>query len=742
MKLRLYLILPFLFYCLKGFSYRHNYKADSLKTLIAKPLESSKNITDTAVINKINKLANEIFESSPDSTLYYGNLAVKNSRNLNYNKGLADGLLQIGHVNYFKGNYSKASQDLAEAVSLYKKEGNDKGLSRCYLSYARMYNLLSDNALALNYANQALTISQNIKDEQTTADSYVTLGIIYDSKGQLPKALDNYFKSITINLNLHNEGGAASGYNNIGVILQTMEIYPKALEYYTMASDIWLKVNDQQGVGTSYENIGEILLWQKKYNEALTYFFKSLKIALKHDDSDGISSLYKDIGLCYAHQNQFDKAITYLDKALKASVDYRIDYNIAQALIGFATVYNDQNKFSTAYDYALHAQELTSKLGNLSARADAALQLSKALAGLKKYDEAYQMQRAYIDLKDSVKDEESIQKLTSYRLESNFADKQKQIDQQQSEKEALYQQKIEKQRLVNAIFLIIIICMIFIIGIYYRNRTKQKRINRILEEKNRKVLQQKTDIDEQANKLNDLNTLKDRLISILAHDLRAPLSTLRGLFNLLTDKNITYEQFQDMLPQVQKRLEYTSDFLDTLLFWINSQMENFEASAKSFNVRELVSLEIEDHNEQAGKKGIELTNRVPYELIASADVNSIRIVIRNLITNAIKFSGSNDVIKISAYQQDETNVLITVKDTGVGMSADQLDKLFKSKVTSATGTNNESGTGMGLLFCKDLVKKCNGKIWVNSKPGKGTEFSIILPVGEAVSKQQQQLEFV
>jgi two-component system sensor histidine kinase/response regulator len=269
--------------------------------------------------------------------------------------------------------------------------------------------------------------------------------------------------------------------------------------------------------------------------------------------------------------------------------------------------------------------------------------------------------------------------------------------------------------------------MVAISIVYYRRKRKHQKINAMLEERNREVLQQKTDLDDQAQKLNDLNTLKDRLISVLAHDLRAPLSTLRGLFSLLQDETISHQQLLEMIPNVLKKLEYTSDFLDTLLFWINSQMDNFERSAKKFHLKDIVAYEVECYHEQAVLKGIKLVDNVPDDITASADPNSIRIVIRNLITNAIKFSRNDDTIEINAGQQDEHTHIISVRDTGTGMSEDQLHKLFKSKVNSDTGTNNESGTGMGLLFCKDLIEKCHGRIWVTSKQGHGTEFFFTLP---------------
>jgi two-component system sensor histidine kinase/response regulator len=281
--------------------------------------------------------------------------------------------------------------------------------------------------------------------------------------------------------------------------------------------------------------------------------------------------------------------------------------------------------------------------------------------------------------------------------------------------------------LINTIFSIIIVAMVVTVAIYYRQKRKQQKINALLADRNHEILKQKTNIDDQAEKLNDLNVLKDRLISILAHDLRAPLSTLRGLFDLLQDDSISHDELLEMIPGVLKKLEYTSDFLDTLLFWINSQMENFDASVKNFSIKELVSLEIESYHEQAELKGITLVDSIPGDLSAWADPNSIRIVIRNLITNALKFCQEGDSIEISAMVEDDHRIIIKVKDTGVGMSADQRDKLFKGKVNSKIGTNNESGTGMGMLFCKDLVERCHGSIWVTSELGVGTEFLFTLP---------------
>jgi len=726
--LRIYLTLSFLLLSVSSFAFVNRGRVDSLKTLVETSLKNQSE-PDTLNINRLNRLASNYIDSNPDSTLYYGQKGIELSRKINYKAGIADGLVQSGHANYFKGRFDEAKKEFNEAIGIYQKLNNYAGLGYVYMQYGRMYNLLANYKSALVYLNLALEMDKKSNNETDQADCYKNIGIIYYSEGQLSIALDYYYKALFLAIKLHNKTFMSANYNDIGVVLQSMELYPKALEYFRKSLKLFQGTKNLNGVGTVNENIGEVYLAQKDYDRAIVYLNKSIATAVKQDDKEGMMSVYTDFGLCYAYKGQFKLAISNLNKSLQIASEFKNVYNQACTLIGLATVYNLQKDYTNAYKYATEGQKLAIILGNVSVRSRAALELNKTLAGLGKYNEAYKFLQQYIGLKDSLHNNESIQKLTSYNLELDFAAKQKQIGQQQHEKDILFQQKIKQQRLINAIFVSIIVGMIAISVVYYRQKRKQQKINAMLEEKNREVVEQKTNIDDQAQKLNDLNVLKDRLISVLAHDLRAPLSTLRGLFSLLQDDTISHEQMLEMIPGVLKKLEYTSDFLDTLLFWINSQMENFENSAKSFYVKDIVAFEAENYHEQAALKGITLIDSVQDDVIASADPNSIRIVIRNLITNAIKFSQENDTIEITAAKNDDQSYVISVTDTGVGMSDDQLNRLFKSKVNSKTGTNNESGTGMGMLFCKDLVERCSGKIWVTSKQGEGTSFSFTIPAG-------------
>ncbi|HZY40349.1 MAG TPA: tetratricopeptide repeat-containing sensor histidine kinase, partial [Mucilaginibacter sp.] len=717
------------FVSISGFSSLNEVRPELLGAVSAsQPLGFT--AADTLKINKLNKLAANYFESNPDSTLYYGQKGVELSRAINYRVGLAYGLVQMAHANFFKGRFEQSEPEFIEAILIFKKLNDKNGLAQCYRLYGKMFGMKADYKHALAYLNLAQDIDKKQKNDAGMADNYKEIGIVYFSKGQLTTALDYYYKTLFLEVKENDKNAIADTYNNIGDVLQNMEAYPKALEYYKKALKEAQENKDLLEIGIANENIGEVLLAQKNYNNAIVYLIKSINIAIRQDDKDGLSYINADLGLCYANMGRFKLAMNCLTASWGVAKINKMAYDETYALVSLAEVLNMQKDYKNACKYALRAQDLAVEINNTWFREKAAMQLYNSYAGLGMFKEAFSYSRKYNDLKDSLKSNEGIQKLATFNMSLNLAQKEHQLELQQVERDITYRynQQIKQQRL-NTVFVSIIIAMIIISSIYYRQKQKQKKTIVILGEKNEEILQQKTSLDEQAKKLNDLNTLKDRLISVLAHDLRAPLSTLRGLFDLLQDDTISHQQMLEMIPGVLKKLEYTSDFLDTLLFWINSQMENFESSAKNFFVKDIVAFEADNYQEQAALKGIRLIDSVPDDVVASADPNSIRIVIRNLITNAIKFSREGDTIEIVAEREDTENYVITVKDTGTGMSEEQLKKLFKSKVNSKAGTNNESGTGMGMLFCKDLVERCSGRIWVNSKPGEGTAFSFTVPTG-------------
>lgn len=236
---------------------------------------------------------------------------------------------------------------------------------------------------------------------------------------------------------------------------------------------------------------------------------------------------------------------------------------------------------------------------------------------------------------------------------------------------------------------------------------------------------------EQAKELAKLNQLKDRIFSIIAHDLRGPLVNLSEVLKMLSKNQITTNEFKNLAPALSKDIIYTTDLLENLLHWSRSQLEGFGIKKEYFDLRNLIINEINYHLPAATLKKIRIIHDVfPGEMVY-ADMLMIQIVIRNLINNAIKFCNADSQIHITAAYQGAGAMQVCIEDNGIGISPQVLNKLFKDENITTRGTLNEKGTGLGLMVCKDFINRNNGHISVTSTVGTGTKFCVTLPTKES-----------
>lgn len=232
---------------------------------------------------------------------------------------------------------------------------------------------------------------------------------------------------------------------------------------------------------------------------------------------------------------------------------------------------------------------------------------------------------------------------------------------------------------------------------------------------------------DQAVELEKLNQLKDRIFSIISHDLRGPLVNLSEVLKMMDNNQITTEEFKTLSPSLSKDIIYTTDLLENILHWSRSQLKGFGIKKEFFNLRNLIINEINYHLPAASLKKIKIIHDVfPAEMVY-ADILMIQIVMRNIINNAIKFCYEHSEIQITAAYQKNQKMLICIEDNGIGMSAEMISKIFKDENVTTRGTLNERGTGLGLMVCKDFINRNDGDITVTSTLGKGSKFCITVP---------------
>lgn len=239
-------------------------------------------------------------------------------------------------------------------------------------------------------------------------------------------------------------------------------------------------------------------------------------------------------------------------------------------------------------------------------------------------------------------------------------------------------------------------------------------------------------VEQRTLELKELNATKDKFFSIIAHDLKNPFNTLLGFTELMLDNLSDYsqEKLKEFITILRDTSKHSYALLENLLEWSRSQTGKLEITPETIQLNELFKDNIDLLSNNAAGKKIKLINNIDPDATAFADSNMIRTVIRNLISNAIKYSNEDGSITGTSKIAGKF-VEISVTDTGIGIEQENIDKLFKIDINYSTaGTASESGTGLGLILCKEFVSKNGGKIWIESEPGKGSSFTFTLPINK------------
>ncbi len=249
-----------------------------------------------------------------------------------------------------------------------------------------------------------------------------------------------------------------------------------------------------------------------------------------------------------------------------------------------------------------------------------------------------------------------------------------------------------------------------------------RRYSAVLEET---VSRRTQELQESEHQLKKSNQSKDRFFSIIAHDLRSPFNVILGYLDLLTDKSFDFSEpeKEDILDKVKKSAHNTLGLLDNLLAWARTQKGDLKVTRTSFNISELITENILQAESVAAAKQITITSKNTVPVLVNADRDMIHTVIRNLISNAIKFTYPGGIIELDVMVRHDNYARISVRDTGCGIAPENLPKLFSIDERLATkGTRKESGTGLGLILCMEFITLNDGKIWAESEVGKGSVF--------------------
>lgn len=591
--------------------------------------------------------------------------------------------------------------------------------------------------LSLKYAIDAYELSKGTDYTKGLAASIHNRGTAKAVLGQYDQSLKDLLDAAKIREEINDIAGLTSSYNNLGYVFSEMQNDRKALDYYTKSLECHRKSENAKEIGIVLNNIGWVQLRSNKLDLALEYFYMALKANEQENDERGAGASLSNLGTAYRQMGQYQKGLDYHLKALGIAEKHSDKFGLCNTLHYIAEDYFNLNRTEEASVYALKAFILAKDIGMLSDEKKAAALLAQIYESRKKYDESNKYLKLVSSLNDSlfsIEKAESIGKIQAYYEIENQAKENEFLKKEQ----LISKQKIRQQWRILFLSITIIVLALLLSYVLYTSKKKLKHANALLVIKNdeinyqREVIEIKADaLDEKNQELTEINAIKDKLISVIAHDLKNPLHAVIGYSEVLinripqTDSN---KETISFLRIIHDNAIRGNLLLENLLQWSRFQTQAIQFLPVEQKIDKLINEELYFVQPIAAEKKVKISCEFNKDLSVNADSNMLRTIIRNLVSNAIKFSNENGIIRIKA-EINEKTALFSVSDNGVGISEKVKSKLFTGEAGITTeGTSGEKGTGIGLMLCKDFIEKHSGSIWVDSKEGKGTTFFFTLPL--------------
>lgn len=586
---------------------------------------------------------------------------------------------------------------------------------------------------------------EELTDTLTLADANLKLACFYLTEGSITKSL-LYLKTYSKLLSKYdNPLKLVDGSILRGLAYLKIGTYRSAIGAYRGALRICKKELFPSKLVEVHTNIGNAFLFSEEPDSAISH----AEYAIKANDNDVDSLIYYancySLATAYIMKGDLQKAQLYINKIiiLSKAINKPIltKYGLIAADYIIANYYKQNGNYSLFLDYIDKSIKKAQAEGTKEVERDSYLLLAKYYKEIGKYKKANENLEKYDIIKSEILNLYSQKLITLYDLSERTFDRNAENQLLKKEREIQVAEIRHKEVIifltVIAAAALSILSVMLIVSNRRKNRAYQMlatQTNEILE-KNKLLAQQTIAIEEseamirkQNVELVNLNKTKDKFFSIIAHDLRNPFTGLIGLTNYLIDhvKDMKVDDTTKCLLTINESSRQTYILLENLLDWAQTQLGSIKYHPEVFDLSYIADNTAKLFNATSTIKGISITNRIENETWVYADKSMIETILRNLIGNAIKFTNNSGQVEITSTSIDG-KVQISVRDTGIGMSKEHLEKLFTlESINSRYGTAHEKGTGLGLVVCLEMIKKHEEKIWAESNLGEGATFYFTL----------------
>lgn len=639
------------------------------------------------------QLAESFLFKAPDSAAYYAKLAFLESQS-DLNLLLEAHVLHVfGTICAVKGELDSAKAYYLKSLAISEKEGMTGMMSR----------------------------------------TYNNLGLAYHEQGDMDEALKHYYKSLLIDEEKGDMEGVNGSRINIARIYSFQRRYTDALASYDSALSYFRRQENLQGMSLCLNNKGYIYQQLNDYDQALACFQEGLRLSEQEGDLYSIAIRLNNIARLQSLLGRPDEAMAFFKNAANTASRIQDKAALTHSNMGMAQVWLDLNTPDSALTYALKSLKLAQSAHAKADIRDSYEILHQAEARRGNFKKAY----IYLNLFKSYGD-------SLYNLEKEKELNRLQLIKKQSENQSLQNDKLLQARqleiqnmeirtknlLIAGTSFAIVLALIGIVVLYRTKKQKQKA-NKMLHRQNQEIISQRNTLDqqksqllEQQEKLRQHNDLKDKILSVISHDFRSPLNMIQSLLDLYHNDMLTDQELRDHLPVVSRHVEIVSELLNDLLTWARKQFSDFHVAREPVPAFLNADSAIKQLKPFAEDRRIEIINSIPKDVVVYTEEEVFRIITRNLVGNAMKFSPDEGKIRID-HREDGNFHWISVADEGNGISGEAAEDILNNRISK----NSKKGknAGIGLFISKQFIESSGGRIKIASAPGSGTTFSFGLP---------------
>jgi signal transduction histidine kinase len=636
-------------------------------------------------INHLFTQFDEAIKSDVDSAKIYLDSATTLYHHLPEKKAELSPLSRIGYLNALRGKYTDALISLDSASSQLESMKNTNSFEYFY--------------------------------QKSMINRYY--GITYQKMDRLEKCQDYYYQNVVLLDSLiknHSENIElkillAKNYYNLSVAQSFRQHLDKMLEYNQYAEKIYKEIDDQESLGSIYFNYGNYYYLKQQLDSAVLHYHKTIDHAQKYGQQELIFKSYNNFASIFLANENYELAEKYLVKSVQYLDSFKTtlsDRSFVYLQLG--KMYLDQGEYEKAEPYTFKAYEILKEGISLEQLTYAYEDLTALYKGKNDYKTALGFHEKYTQLSDSIMNIETEKSIQNMQAQYDLLAKEtenKLLKEQNEKDEALL--KIHRK---NNVYLGIAIFLLLAILVYgYFINSKYKKLNR-------KLIRSNQDLE-------DSNREKDGLMSVVAHDLRSPLNKVRGLVNLIKMTGNLNEEQQDILRVVFKEIDNGNDLIRDLLD-LSAYESSESLKIESFDLNNFMQKSTQHYQLIADYKNIRIQSDFSDEIFVATDMELLKRIIDNLISNAVKFSPTKANIFIKTFSKGQ-KACVAIRDEGPGFSEEDKKQLYKKfQRLSAKPTGGEPSTGLGLAIVNTLAKRINADIKLDTQINRGSEFTICL----------------